>query len=91
VDHRRSGKKNFFCVAILLLHYYHRGNMRQPDMAFVLCRTSSRLQAGSGCSGTQYRNIKTHISMRCRTFAGYHPYIQFLRKTPFWQEPILRY
>jgi hypothetical protein len=36
-----------FFVAILLPHKYHRGNMRQPYMAFVLCQMSSRLQAGA--------------------------------------------
>jgi hypothetical protein len=59
-----------FFVAILLLHNHHRGNMRQPDMASVLGQMSSHLQAGAGCSGTPYRNIKTHNCMRCRAFAG---------------------
>jgi hypothetical protein len=38
-------------VAILLPHHHRKGDMRQPDMAFVLCQESSHLQAGAGCSG----------------------------------------
>jgi hypothetical protein len=67
-----NGVQNYinFFVVILLIHKFHRGNMRQPDMAFVLCQMSSHLQAGAGCSGTPYRNIKSQNSMRCRAFAG---------------------
>jgi hypothetical protein len=56
---------------ILLLHHYHKGDTRQPDMV-ALCQKSHHLQAGDGCYGTPYRNIKTLNSMCCRAFAGYH-------------------
>jgi hypothetical protein len=36
--------------------------MRQPDMAFILCQESDHLpEAGGGCSGTPYRNIRILI------------------------------
>jgi hypothetical protein len=52
--------------------------MRQPDMAFCLCQESSHLQAGSGCSGTPFGNIRPSNSMRCRAFAGYYLSIAFV-------------
>jgi hypothetical protein len=63
--------KQTFFVAILLPRHYHKGDIRQPDMAFVLLQESSHLRAGTGCSGPLYRNIITHNSVRCWVLTGY--------------------
>jgi hypothetical protein len=59
---------------------------------FHLCQMSSHLQAAAGCSGTPYRNIKTHNSMHCRAFAGYHSYNSWIHseKGLQLQGPILQ-
>jgi hypothetical protein len=44
------------------LNIHHKDGMRQPDMAFILCQESDHLpEAGGGCSGTPYRNIRILI------------------------------
>jgi hypothetical protein len=52
----------FFLLPSGRLDIHHKDGMRQPDMAFTLCQESDHLaEAGGGCSGTPYRNIRILI------------------------------
>jgi hypothetical protein len=53
------------------LNIHHKDGMRQPDMTFILCQESDHLpEAGGGCSGTPYRNIRILIPCVVRHLPG---------------------
>jgi hypothetical protein len=56
---------------------------------FILCHMSSHLQAGAGCSGTPYKNIKTLDSYKNRYLASSSPEREIEVRIPFQGFPVM--